>query len=420
MNNTFNSQRNNQISTTPFDNEILKNLIVDKIYNAPNQRITFAEYMDLVLYHPEQGYYATGAVNIGSEGDFFTSPHLANDFGELVAEQFAEMWEILGRPTPFTLVEMGAGQGLLAADVLGYLQRRHPECFEALEYIIIEKATGLIAQQQRLLEALKFPICWSSLEEITENSIKVGCFFSNELVDAFPVHQVIVKDRQLMEVYVTISKTTNNEFTFVEVIDIPSTPQLAQYFEFVGIDLTSSVYPEGYRTEVNLAALDWLNTVANRLHQGFLLTIDYGYPAARYYQPARHQGTLQCYLQHQHHDNPYVYVGHQDITAHVDFTALERQGELLGLSNVGFTQQGLFLMALGLGDRLTALSCYDSSRGQVDASAKDVMAIMQRRDALHQLINPMGIGGFGVLIQSKGLNSEQGKTLKGLSVPPMF
>lgn len=417
MNNAFKSQHNSQMSTIPSDNKILKNLVIEKISTALNQRITFAEYMDLVLYHPEQGYYTTGAVNIGSEGDFFTSPHLANDFGELLAEQFAEMWDILGRTTPFTLVEMGAGQGLLAADVLSYLQRRHPDCFEALEYIIVEKAAGLIAQQQRLLNPLKFPVRWLSLEEITENLIR-GCFFSNELVDALPVHQVVVKDKQLREVYVTISNTTNNEIKFVEVTDMPSTPQLNEYFDFVGIDL--STYPNGYRTEVNLAALDWLKTVANRLQQGFLLTIDYGYPATRYYQPARHQGTLQCYLQHQHHDNPYLYVGHQDITAHVDFTALERQGELSGLCNVGFTQQGLFLMALGLGDRLTALSCYDSSRGQLNANAKDVMAIMQRRDALHQLINPMGIGGFGVLIQSKGLNSEQGKTLKGLSVPPMF
>jgi SAM-dependent MidA family methyltransferase len=420
MNNAFNSQRkrNSQISTVSSDNELLKSLIVETISHTPNQRITFAEYMDLVLYHPEQGYYATGAVNIGSEGDFFTSPHLANDFGELLAEQFAEMWEILGCPSPFTLVEMGAGQGLLAADLLGYLQRRHPDCFEVLEYIIIEKSAGLIVQQQRFLEKFKFPVRWSSLEEIAENSI-TGCFFSNELVDALPVHQVVVEDRQLQEVYVTISNTVDG-INFGEFIDALSTPQLSQYFDFVGIDLTSGAYQNGYRTEVNLAALEWLNTVANRLHQGFLLTIDYGYPAARYYQSARDQGTLQCYLQHQHHDNPYLYVGHQDITAHVDFTALERQGELSGLRNVGFTQQGLFLMALGLGDRLTALSCYDSSRGEVDASAKDVMVIMQRREALHQLINPMGIGGFGVLIQSKGLDFESRKTLKGLIVPPMF
>jgi SAM-dependent MidA family methyltransferase len=419
MNNPSNSQPNNQSSTSarPFDNEYLKGLISEIIATSPQQRITFAEYMDLVLYHSEQGYYATGAVNIGSEGDFFTSPHLANDFGELLAEQFAEMWDVLGHPTPFTLVEMGAGQGLLAADVLGYLQRRYPDCFAVLDYIIIEKAAGLITQQRQLLEKAKFPVKWSALEAIAEDSI-TGCFFSNELVDAFPIHQVVIEAGKLQEVYVTISDTTSHEINFVEVIDVPSTPQLTQYFDFVGIDLSS--LPNGYRTEVNLAALDWLNTVANRLHQGFLLTIDYGYPATRYYQPARREGTLQCYWQHQHHNNPYLYVGHQDITAHVDFTALERQGELLGLSNVGFTQQGLFLMALGLGDRLTALSCYDSSRGQVNANAKAVMAIMQRRDALHQLINPMGIGNFGVLIQSKGLALSAGETLKGLSTPPMF
>ena len=424
MNNAFNSQPNSQTLTGSSNNESLKNLIIDTIANAPHKRITFAEYMDLVLYHPEQGYYATGAVNIGSEGDFFTSPHLANDFGELLAEQFAQMWEILGQPTPFTLVEMGAGQGLLAGDVLRYLYRQHPDCFESLEYIIIEKASGLIAQQQQLLKNLnlpntQLPIRWCSLEQIPEESI-TGCFFSNELVDALPVHQVVIEEGKLQEIYVTISNTSDNLINFVEVIDTLSTSQLSEYFEFVEIDLISSgAYPNGYRTEVNLAALDWLKRVANRLRRGFLLTIDYGYPAARYYQPSRHQGTLQCYWHHQHHDNPYIYVGHQDITAHVDFTALERQGELCGLQRVGFTQQGLFLMALGLGDRITALSSYNSTRGQAKANAQDVMKIMQRREVLHQLINPMGLGGFGVLIQSQGLTVEEGQALKGLNVPPM-
>lgn len=424
MNNAFNSQPNSQTLTGYSNNESLKNLIVDTIANAPHKRITFAEYMDLVLYHPEQGYYATGAVNIGSEGDFFTSPHLANDFGELLAEQFAQMWEILGQPSPFTLVEMGAGQGLLAGDVLRYLYRQHPNCFESLEYIIIEKASGLIAQQQQLLKNLnlpntQLPIRWCSLEQIPEESI-TGCFFSNELVDALPVHQVVIEEGKLQEIYVTISNTSDNIINFVEVIDTLSTSQLSEYFEFVGIDFISSgAYPNGYRTEVNLAALDWLKRVSTRLRRGFLLTIDYGYPAARYYQPARHQGTLQCYWHHQHHDNPYIYVGHQDITAHVDFTALERQGELCGLERVGFTQQGLFLMALGLGDRITALSSYNSTRGQAKANAQDVMKIMQRREVLHQLINPMGLGGFGVLIQSQGLTVEEGQALKGLNVPPM-
>ncbi len=473
MVNFFNSQvragteaqsgQNSQYLLTP-DNQSLRSLIASHIAAAPQQRITFAEYMDLVLYHPEQGYYATGAVNIGSKGDFFTSPHLGKDFGELLAEQFAQMWDILGRPEPFTLVEMGAGQGLLAADILGYLHAKYPECYQALEYIIVEKAAGLIAQQQQLLERLKLPaqshsqplpLRWCSLEEILENSI-AGCCFSNELVDALPVHQVVIEQGQLKEVYVTISEQEgvrsqesgvrgeeNNNFesqplsveqlqnpksndavgggiNFIEVIDSPSTPQLAEYFDFVGIDLMSGAYPEGYRSEVNLAALDWLKSAANRLQRGFLLTIDYGYSAQRYYLPSRHQGTLQCYYRHQHHDNPYLHIGHQDITAHVDFTALERQGELCGLRQVGFTQQGLFLMALGLGDRIAALSYPDNARGQAIAGTQDVVTIMQRREALHQLMNPMGLGGFGVLVQSKGLTEEESQqALKGLSLPPM-
>ena len=433
-------------------------IIASFIAAAPQQRITFAEYMELVLYHPQYGYYASGGVNIGSKGDFFTSPHLGKDFGELLAEQFVQMWEILGQPTPFTLMEMGAGQGLLAADILSYLHSRHSDFFAAVEYIIVEKAGGLISQQQQLLQKLQLPtadnnlrsslpVRWCALEEIPENSL-TGCCFSNELVDALPVHQFVIKQGQLQEIYVTTrekgrrgdagtrgrgdketirdSQTTNNKqqttnnIQFVEVTDIPSTPKLKEYFDLIGIDLFSGAYPEGYRSEVNLAALDWLNNVAKRLQRGFLLTIDYGYSAERYYLPARHQGTLQCYYHHRHHDDPYCYVGQQDITAHVNFTALEKQGELCGLRKVGFTQQGMFLMALGLGERLAALSASGEARGEAVATGQDLMTIMQRREALHQLMNPMGLGGFGVLVQSKGLMEGEGKVeLKGLTVPPM-
>ncbi|GAB4189811.1 MAG: SAM-dependent methyltransferase [Coleofasciculaceae cyanobacterium] len=437
----------------------LRCLIGNQIAAAPNQRITFAEYMDLALYHPEYGYYATGAVNIGSEGDFFTSPHLGRDFGELLAEQFAQMWEILGRPAPFTLVEMGAGQGLLAADILHYLYRTYPGCFEVVEYIIVEKAAGLIAQQKQQLQRLSLgtkslPLQWTTLEEIPENSI-IGCCFSNELVDAFPVHQVVMEGGQLREIYVTTTEQdvrnqqlverfrqnvstspesgvndeqsqivkagAEQEINVVEVTDACSTSHLSEYFDFIGIDLMSGAYAEGYRTEVNLAALDWLKTVANRLKRGFLLTIDYGYSADRYYLPARDRGTLQCYYRHQHHDNPYVNIGQQDITAHVNFTALERQGEVCGLRQVGFTQQSLFLMALGLGDRIARLSSPDSDRNQAIAKGQDIVAVMRRRQVLHELMNPMGLGGFGVLVQSKGLTGQEEQVkLKGLIVPPMY
>jgi SAM-dependent MidA family methyltransferase len=158
---------------------------------------------------------------------------------------------------------------------------------------------------------------------------------------------------------------------------------------------------------VNLVALDWIATVAEKLDRGYVLTIDYGYPAQRYYQPSRSQGTLQCYYQHSHHNDPYIYVGDQDITAHVDFTALQRYGEQCGLETVGFTQQGLFLMALGLGERFTQLTQTEAT------SSEDLHDRLRHRDALHQLINPMGLGGFGVLIQSRGFTGEHPE-LKGL------
>lgn len=374
--------------------------IAAQITSSPQQRITFAQYMDLVLYHPQHGYYATKALDIGSEGDFFTSPHLGADFGEMLAEQFVQMWEILGRPKLFTLVEMGAGQGILAVDIFKYVQQHYPEFFAALEYIIVEKSTALRQLQQQRFHRL--PLKWCSLDEIPTTSI-TGCCFSNELVDAFPVHQFILESGQLQEIYVT----TQDRVSFAEVIGELSTSRLAEYFGLIEIELSSSAYPNGYRSEVNLAALDWLSMVASKLQRGYLLTIDYGYPAKRYYNPRRSQGTLQCYYQHRHHDNPYIYVGRQDITAHVSFTALEVWGKNCGLERWGFTQQGLFLMALGLGDRLAAVS---------STTNQSIQQLLRRREALHQLIDPQGLGGFGVLVQGKGLTSaELAYPLKGLN-----
>ncbi|MCL1464226.1 class I SAM-dependent methyltransferase [Argonema galeatum] len=376
-----------------------------RISQCPQQRITFAEYMDLVLYHPQHGYYATNKVNIGAQGDFFTSPHLSADFGELLTEQFVQMWQILDCPVPFTLVEMGAGQGILAGDVLRYSQRQYPDFFNAIEYIIVEKSPALKKEQQQRLKEL--PIRWCAIEEIPTETI-IGCCFSNELVDALPVHQFVIENGKLSEIYVTNQDSIN----FVEVADEPSTNELIKYFELVEIDLISPAYPDVYRSEVNLAALDWLSTVADKLQRGYLLTVDYGYIASRYYSPGRDRGTLQCYYQHAHHDNPYINIGRQDITAHVNFTALERWGELCRLQKIGFTQQGLFLMALGLGNRIASLSSSNATDG------KAILQVLQRRDALHQMINPMGLGGFGVLVQSKGLSlQEMAQTLKGLSIP---
>ena len=386
-------------------NSVLCTAIADCIASSPQRRITFAEYMDMALYHPEYGYYCTHAGKIGFQGsDFFTSPHLCSDFGELLAEQFLQMWEVLACPVPFAVVEMGAGQGLLATQILNYCQLHYPDFWAALEYIIVEKSPVLQEEQQQRLA--NFSVRWCNLTDIPTNSI-TGCFFSNELVDALPVHQFILEGGEMREIYVTTGKDQSQPF-FVEVNGEPSTPELQQYLDLVKIDLAGGGYEDGYRSEINLAAGGWLGIVADRLHRGYLLTIDYGYPAHRYYNPRRWQGTLQCYYNHSHHNNPYINVGRQDITTHVNFTALERWGDRFGLEKIGFIQQGLFLMALGLGDRIAAISQQQTRLSQ----------LLQLREALHQLIDPTKLGGFGVLIQSKGLQpQETGQQLKGLTVP---
>jgi len=378
---------------------VLREAIISRIISSPQQRITFAEYMDMALYHPESGYYSSNKVKIGFKGgDFFTSSHLGSDFGELLAVQFHQMWEILGQPGAFSLVEMGAGQGILALQILNYIQSHHWDFWAALQYIIVEKSPALKQEQQQRLS--EFSVAWCNLEDIPPNSI-TGCFFANELVDALPVHQFILEGGKLREIYVT---THLPSAPFVEVIGEASTPKLAEYFQLVGIDL--SPYADGYRSEVNLAALDWLSQVARSLQRGYVLTIDYGYTATRYYNTRRLQGTLQCYYQHRHHNNPYINVGEQDITAHVDFTALEQWGQRCGLNLVGFTRQGLFLMSLGLGTRLAS------------HPEQPISQVLQRREALHQLIEPTGLGGFGVLIQSKGLKETEAKvSLQGLQLP---
>jgi SAM-dependent MidA family methyltransferase len=395
------------VQTHP-QSQALTTIISDRLAASPQKRLTFAEYMDLVLYHPQHGYYSSGTAKIGSKGDFFTSASLGCDFGELAAEQFFEMWEVMGKPEAFTILEMGAGTGALAADILQYLAEYHSDFFAVLNYTIIEQSPAFIKRQKAELNGKLGRLsclAWQSWEEIPDGAI-IGCLFSNELIDALPVHLVTLEGSKLQEIYVTFS-----EEKIVEVIGEISNSKIAEYFELIGINFPSSAHPDGYRTEVNLAALNWLETVTKKLKRGYLLTIDYGYPAAKYYHPQRHQGTLQCYYQHRHHNNPYTNLGMQDITAHVNFTALERYGEKLGLDVLGFRQQGIFLMALGLGDRLSELS----------SGKYNFQQILQRRDALHQLIDPGGLGGFGVLVQTKNLSQqEKARSLRGLLVDFRF
>lgn len=360
-------------------------IILQSIDQSPQKQITFAQYMNLALYHREYGYYSSGKVHIGAEGDFFTSSSLGSDFGELLAEKMKQLWDSLGNIQPFYCVEMGAGNGNLAYDFLNHIQQQYPDFFLSLQYIIIEESPTLQKLQQVKLQPFLEKTEWKKWTEIADNSLQ-GCFFSNELVDAFPVDRILYTQGKLQEIYITAENQTLRE-----VIGDLSTDKIKEYFTLSGINFSPDSYEENYQTEVNLGIFSWLDEINRTLKRGYLLTIDYGYLAEKYYHPQRYQGTLKCYYQHRHHDNPYINIGEQDITAHVNFTLLQKYGEKIGLSLVNYTSQALFLMELGLGDRLQALS----------TGKYNFQEILSRRNALHQWINPMGLGGFQVLLQSK-------------------
>ncbi|MDP2766753.1 MAG: SAM-dependent methyltransferase [Candidatus Methanoperedens sp.] len=311
----------------------LSEIIIQRIQQSGE--ISFRDFMEMSLYYPELGYYTSSRDKIGKKGDYYTSPNLSPAFGEMMGRQFEEMWRILGEKE-FTVVEMGAGTGILSCDVLEYL-KKNQELYRDLEYCIIEKSPAMREEQRkRLGERVKW---YDSIEEI---SGMAGCVFSNELVDAFPVHRVVMKN-ELMEVFVDYKNG------FVDILN-PASNELKDYLSELGLFL-----PQGYRTEINLDAVKWIKELGASLKKGFVLTIDYGYPSSELYQEYRNKGTLMCYYKHTASENPYLHIGEQDITSHVNFSALEYWGKKTGLELCGFTDLAHFLLGLGIEEYLKKL-----------------------------------------------------------------
>lgn len=362
--------------------------------------ISFARFMELCLYHSKYGYYTSTRQRIGKQGDFFTSSSVHSLFGRLVARQITQIWELLGKG-PFTLVEQGAGEGYLCLDLLDALADEVPELYRQLNYRIVELSTDHREKQKQKLTVHvdSGRVSWHRFDELTSF---VGCFLSNELVDAFPVHLVEKKDSTLFEVMVK----THDE-RFVEELGELTDPKLTEYFE-----LSQQPLVEGNRAEVNLAASDWMEQVGRLLERGAVLTIDYGYPAAELLAPWRRAGTLLCYHRHQSSDNPYQYIGCQDITAHVNFTQLEVIGRKQGLEPLYFGEQYRFLLGLGFLEELIRLQALETDPKRAQAL----------RMTLKNLILPEGGMGesFKVLLQGKGLGNPEllcARPIKDIGLP---
>jgi SAM-dependent MidA family methyltransferase len=309
----------------PSNEMLLQEIIIEKI--STEGPISFRDYMEMALYYPGLGYYTKGNNQIGTGGDYYTSPYLTPLFGEMIAKQLEEMWYILGKKA-FTIVEYGAGAGLLCRHLMQSIKKKQ-EWYDQLTYYVIEKnAENGFSELYPDSEKLYRVASIQDLPAIT------GCILSNELVDNFPVHRVLMQD-QLMEVFV------NYRDGFEEILR-PASGELCSFIqEFY------PVFPKGFRTEINLDALTWIRETANKLHRGFLLTFDYGYQSSGGF-PSQGNGTLVCYHKHQVNGNPYLYIGDQDITADVNFSALQKWGINYGLKTCGFTSQSNFLSALGL------------------------------------------------------------------------
>jgi SAM-dependent MidA family methyltransferase len=338
--------------------------------------ISFHDFMEMSLYYPELGYYTSAPDKIGSNGDYYTSPNLTPVFGAMIGHQLEEMWSSLGEKE-FTIVEYGAGTGSLCHSILDFL-KNNPKLYHQLNYCIIEKSPVMREKEKAHLHE---KVSWyNSIQEIPEIT---GCILSNELVDNFSVHQVVMED-ELMEVFVDYQNG------FVEILK-PAGEELIDYLAELKVML-----PKGFRTEINLEATDWIKEIGTSLKKGYVITIDYGYPSSELYREYRSSGTLICYNRHKVNDHPYADVGRQDITSHVNFSALNHWGLKSGLEYCGFTEQGHFLLALGFRDYLK----------KTEIPGEDYLNYKKEVFLTRTLLMDMG-SKFKVLIQHKGMTKPE-------------
>jgi len=352
--------------------------------------IPFAEFMRECLYHPDHGYYIRAST--GRFGDYYTSVDVHPIFGRLLARQLAEMWEALGSPQHFIVVEAGAGIGRLAGKILDFSAAALLAFHEAISYVAVERSPARRNQHAASLAQHVAAGRVSSLGEMP-SSIPAGCIFSNELLDALPAHRVVMRSGALREIYVGLEGGH-----FAGVLQEPSTPALEEYFRVQGI-----VLEEGQQAEVCLEACEWIVRAGRALERGYVLTIDYGHEADALYSERHNRGTMLAYRGHAISENLLDWPGEQDLTAHVNFSALDLWGQKAGLVCTRLVTQSQFLVSLGRGNEFADL--YEPGQPEVDK--------LRARLLLKNLIHPEGLGEkFRVLVQHKGIEAPH---LTGLS-----
>jgi SAM-dependent MidA family methyltransferase len=355
--------------------------------------LPFSRYMELCLYDPELGYYSRNAEQFGKAGDFYTSSDVHAVFGRLLARQFDEIWRALGSPAHVELIELGPGRGLFAQDVLDWSEKKFPDFFHALRYVLIESSPALRARMSKNL-AHRFES--GKAEFATFDSLEIGAgpviVFANEFFDALPVEILSAKGSLRIDA---------RGGQFVETWAQASPEEL----EFLD---RYSIHPENdneERVEVALAAQQFTGSIAASILRGFFIAIDYGY--TREEQLAgRHRGTIKALRQHSIGANPYEAPGEQDITADLNFTALAAAAEKHGMHTHKLVTQSQFLMGIGEANQFA------------DAFEESPLPQERAKVALQlkHLVTPAGMGeSFQVLIASTGIEKEKSGALSGLS-----
>jgi SAM-dependent MidA family methyltransferase len=299
--------------------------------------------MAAALYDPDHGYYfGPGRARWGREGDYRTSPERSILFAATFARYFASLHELLGAPAEWTIVEAGAGAGDFAAGILETLQNHFPKLSRATNYLIDERSEASRVLARERLQRFDAQVRFESLAELAP--IDAGVIFANELLDAFPVHRLTVRDGKLCEFYVGVDSHEDFEWRLGEL----STTRLAEYSATLGFELA-----EGQIAEVNLDAEAWLELAARRLKSGFLVLVDYGAEAAElYHSPARHQGSLRSFRNHQFTNNPLAQPGEQDLTTTIDWSFVRSVAERVGFRVANFERQDTFLLGAGILEEL--------------------------------------------------------------------
>ena len=342
--------------------------------------LTFERFMELALYAPGLGYYSAGSWKLGSGGDFVTAPEVSELFGRCIAEQCAE---VLRATRGGEILELGAGTGALAATILAALDAGGvlPE-----RYAILEVSGDLAARQRARLEALpprlRTRVVW--LERLPATPLR-GVILANEVADALPVRRFGLRDGTVRELGVALS--ASGELRSTE--GPPDAPLAAACATLLGT-LPHSL-PEGYTSELNLRVGPWIAALGERLERGVVLLFDYGLPRSHYYHPQRVTGTLRCHFRQRAHDDPFINLGVQDITAWVDFTRVAEAATLAGLEVSGFATQAAFLLALGI-EGAVALAPDAVSRARLAGEARRLLMPEEMGEAFKAMALVRGYG----------------------------